>query len=522
VLSHPAVAVTVGVNFDGFAEFGSAPPDPNAAVGPNYVVEFVNGDFGLDVFTKTGMSVQRIGDSTFWDWQKGGDGHIVYDEIARRWVYTEIGTADAGTGVMFAVSDTSDPTGPWTEKHFFEGFVDGTGMGYNADAYFWRHAQGTWIVEKSSVLDADNTTYASQLIPQVLGAGPALIADAKPGDPYWSLDTSDSSGLTIDEITGALSGSPTYQQFHIAVPGGGAGWINAPVNARGGRMIVASNFSTGIQWDLVDLTGATPALVQNGVVQAPPGTSLGYASGALAPNGDIGIEYLQYYAGDDDAGTGSYMAIMATGRAASDPPNTMQAPIQIYSGSYTDGRTGDYSSVSVDIDSTGAAKNVFWGCNMYLTSSSIFDWGTRIWSFEVSSGSVVDGGGDDATTSSDDAGGGDAGDAGRGNAGDAESGGGSSGGSAAGSSTSSSGTGGSSSSSGSGGAAAGGGTLAFASSGCGCTAAGSPRSAPPLAAISALLGALIRCWRRRAGTPGSHRGSARECRTSRRRSRSSL
>ena len=97
----PAAAQTLG-QWEGLGEgypgftVTAVPPDPNMAVGPNHIVQWVNNAFV--VFDKQGNQVQApVADSTFWGalstcYQGGGfsDPIIKYDRAADRWVVGEV------------------------------------------------------------------------------------------------------------------------------------------------------------------------------------------------------------------------------------------------------------------------------------------------------------------------------------------------------------------------------------------------------------------------------------------------
>jgi hypothetical protein len=112
----------LGVGYPGFTLTG-VPPDPNIAVGPNHIVQWVNNAFM--VFDKSGAPLMPapVSDSTFWGslstcYQFGGfsDPVVQYDRVANRWLVGEV-AIPLLPGFLgqfaqcFAVSRTSDPTG---------------------------------------------------------------------------------------------------------------------------------------------------------------------------------------------------------------------------------------------------------------------------------------------------------------------------------------------------------------------------------------------------------------------------
>jgi hypothetical protein len=111
---------------------GVVPPDPDGAVGPNNYVELVNTHY--QVFNKAGASLAGpIESYQLWSpfsssvsaaqlcyTNPGGDGIVLYDRGANRWLISELAFASdpffGPTGPFiecFAVSQTADPTGAY-------------------------------------------------------------------------------------------------------------------------------------------------------------------------------------------------------------------------------------------------------------------------------------------------------------------------------------------------------------------------------------------------------------------------
>lgn len=119
--------VTVGLNFQGsqlFVDSGFIPPDTMGAVGPDHIVEMINGRF--DVYDKTtGNEVFTRSLNAFWTNVVGltipagntFDPRIVFDLDSGRWFATSI---DGGNGnnIYLGRSDTDDPTGDWDGMRF--------------------------------------------------------------------------------------------------------------------------------------------------------------------------------------------------------------------------------------------------------------------------------------------------------------------------------------------------------------------------------------------------------------------
>jgi hypothetical protein len=131
------------------------------------------------------------------------------------------------------------------------------------------------------------------------------------------------------------------------------------------------------------ITTPTSATLQQSGEMGAAGAASYFPSIDISPNGNIGVSYLE-------SSSSEYMSMYVTGRTVSDPLNTLQPPVLAEAGQagYTlsglepsPHRAGDFSNVSVDIDSSGNALNTFWAANEYTRSSA--DWGTWLSSFSV-------------------------------------------------------------------------------------------------------------------------------------------
>ena len=98
--------------------------DDSAAVGPHRLVQVVN--VALAVYDKAGTRLAGpVSTTTFWANQPdcGGnqvwsDAVVIYDRQADRWVISRPGGLPHGADLCLAVSQTSDPTGPYDQYAF--------------------------------------------------------------------------------------------------------------------------------------------------------------------------------------------------------------------------------------------------------------------------------------------------------------------------------------------------------------------------------------------------------------------
>lgn len=133
----------ITANFNGLGYQPLNPPDPTMCVGPNHIIQMINGSSGalFKVFNKTGGQVVA---QTYLDAITGkgglGDPIALYDQLADRYVLTEFNNkSETGTeGLTFAVSQTNDPAGAWYVYFFSTGttFPDYPKFSVWPDAYY--------------------------------------------------------------------------------------------------------------------------------------------------------------------------------------------------------------------------------------------------------------------------------------------------------------------------------------------------------------------------------------------------
>src|SRR6266446_2450358 len=147
---------------------------------------------------------------------------------------------------------------------------------------------------------------------------------------------------------------------------------------------IPTDINVHARWHEISTGGATPSMVQQGEINPGPGIDTFMPSAALAPDGTIGMTYIESAAGVED------MSMYVTGRAPSDPLGTMQVgvkvspdplPNQFYN--YNGSRIGDFSGITVD----PSDPTTFWAVNEYAIQADpaglIPNWGTYIGQFNV-------------------------------------------------------------------------------------------------------------------------------------------
>jgi hypothetical protein len=438
--------LAIAKGFDGIGfpnSFDSVPPDTHVATGPEHIVEVTNTTIAYYSRAKgKRLFIQDLflffapaGAVTF-----GFDPVVTYDEIAERFVVAMIDDDDilAKGFLLYAVSNTSNPLDGFTEMHRVDVTENGNVLdetvlpdfpkiGWNADAHVitfnmfgvdsfdFDHAHVV-IIDKSTVLDADTATLSVSHLdrdPVDFTLMPAVMHGSNSGDPMWFVvESGDALGseLRVVKITDVL-GSPTFTDTNLSVsvyefppnaeqPGSDAfgGRIQTNDSSiisaawRGDRLVathsvgLASTSQSHVRWYEFDTAGSSPTLVQEGTLNPGPGIHTYYPSIEIAPNGDIGMTFMQ-------SSSTEFMSMYVTGQNAANSPGQMRTPMLAKAGLRTyrafdcaigtffvgDCRAGDYSGISIDPN----FSNMFCAANEYATSRNSDNWGTWIACFAI-------------------------------------------------------------------------------------------------------------------------------------------
>jgi hypothetical protein len=376
------------------------------------------------------------------------DPVVTYDELETRFVVAALDVPSAcnplaanSAHIRYAVSNSSDPTAGFSEMHSINVAEpskslcpptetvggDFTRIGWNADAYvitvnMFGLTTGCYdhvsviTIDKSVALDAITAT-----VPAVFHAdrdgfnhfslSPARMHESNSGDPMWFVEESVfADTIRVIKMTDVLNPTPTFTANDIAVDTYGSP-PSSGVSQKGGGMIDAGDtrilhvewrdnrlvaaHTVGVfgvaqaRWYEFDTSGSSPTLTQQGTINQGSGVHTYYPSIAIAPNGDLGMTFMQ-------SSSKQYMSMYVTGRLPDDPPGTMQTPVLAKAGvaSYSDFdcfsngqfthacRAGDYSGITVDPDT----NDTFCAANEYAVSKSLAplaNWGTWITCFRI-------------------------------------------------------------------------------------------------------------------------------------------
>ena len=445
--SAPSVSAPIpGVNFDGVGQgFGSyvvccAPPDTNASVGPNHIVETVNLD--LAVFNKAGgLLYGPVPINTLWSGFGGGcqidndgDPIALYDSIADRWLITQFAVTTTHYLDCVAISQTPDPTGAYLRYSYsYADFPDYPKFGVWPDAYyvtFNMFAGGTTFAGATTcAYDRAKMLTGALATQQCFNAGvswggllPSTVngATAPPAGSvnyvlgldtpatsnrlaYWKFHVdwttpanttmTGPSFLTVSTYTNSCSTLPRGD----CIPQGGGG---TNLESLADRLMYRLNYRN---------LGNHEALVVNHTIEVGSGSSLHsgvrwyevrpdaarnltlFQEGTYAPDstwrwmGSINMDQAGNIAAGYSVSSPSISPqIHYTGRLATDALGTMtqgENTIINGGGSQTGGlaRWGDYSSTAVD----PTDDCTFFHANQYLKASGSFNWSTRIAAFKL-------------------------------------------------------------------------------------------------------------------------------------------
>jgi hypothetical protein len=426
------LSVAVSDGFEGISALDAPcciPPNPDLAVGQNFVVSAANDALRVHNRNDVTETVIRFRDlfAPLPPPQYFHQDFVLYDEVNQRFIVAVQG-AD-GVQLLYdrlylAVSDTDNPLEGFTEQHR----IDLTEMyggqeyraielrvGGNAEALLismnmyrftppgsgnFDHVQ-TLAIDRKSLLDKDPdtlTSYSADYQTPYFNTVATMMHDPGPDAPIWlvSEDHSAQNSLHLVRMTDVLTDTPTFtsytvpvNRFDINAPNadqpGGAGSIQTcrfrMVDAawRDGRLVTAHDSKSGnvdhLRWYDIDTTGDAPVLIQEGEIDPGPDVFTYCGAVDLAANGDLGLTYVQSSAKE-------YMSMYVTGRSLADPPGTMEDPADVAPGQVPvqSLSAGFHAGIGVDpLDGT-----TFWAVNVFQPRSG--SWWTWVAAFGLDGG----------------------------------------------------------------------------------------------------------------------------------------
>jgi hypothetical protein len=436
----PNTTPGASLNFDGLGNgqlgftVSSAPPDTNGAVGATQYVEIVNSSFA--VFNKANGAIVAgpTTTNTLWSGFGGGcqtnddgDGIVLYDKLAGRWVISQFSVSTTPYLQCVAVSTTSDATGTYNRYSFqYSNFDDYPKMGVWPDGYYttFNMFNGNTFVGADSCAYNRTAMLAGSAAQQVCfqqgsGVGGLLPADmdgttAPPaGSPnyqiYYGTNSLQMYKFHVDFVTTANSTYTGPTNIPVAAFSPLCGGGTCVVQPSGGNQLdsladrlmfrlayrnlgnheslvtshsVVAGSSGGIRWYEIQNPSGTPVVAQQSTF-APDSNYRWMSSVAMDQAGDIAVGYSVSSSSVDPS-------VRFAARLATDPVSTLGAEVSavagggVQNGSTSNGpltRWGDYSAMTVDpVDDC-----TFWYTQEYMKTTGSFNWNTRIASFKFPS-----------------------------------------------------------------------------------------------------------------------------------------
>jgi hypothetical protein len=423
----------IGTRFPGISFTGSIPPDPDIAVGPDHVVQVVNG--GVAFYDKeTGAAVFQQPDSNTGFWSGIGapgfifDPKAFFDPISERFFIVELALNIDNVGnitssrVLIAVSDDDDPNGTWFK--------------YNLDSLFDIGGNKFWFDYPGFGADKDNVVITGNLFPVSAGGFGGTLALMVPKAPLLSGQPVTAKsfnpfvgtlqiGKAQDAATGAVFGvSRSFNSLSQLIiwrftgSGSSASMVGSPVNiptirnfgfgedetapskngprldtitdrvmstmVRSNRIFTtqtvrsASSPKSVVVWYEIDANafvgGGAPTLTQTGQIELPDQEWAYQPSIGVNTSFDVAIVFTR-------SSPEIFADVMVASRAEFDPAGTVSAPKVVFSSTRNNlinaFRWGDYSDVEIDpLDNLN-----FWSTNEIIDVTGT--WGTTIDKLDV-------------------------------------------------------------------------------------------------------------------------------------------
>ncbi len=426
-LVHTRVGlIQIGANFTGSTldQSGFIPPDTMGAVGPNHIMELINGRAAF--YTKDGTFLSGKSLNAFWE--DGGvspagsfafDPRVLYDASSQRFFATAVDNHSGANNFLLAVSNSSDPTADWTAFQIDSDsdnaeWADFPTLGVTADRVtvtalmFPTSGGGTNIsvltMPKADLLAATptvaNRTLFENISPNVTGFTPQPVVDPDNAGSQKLLSSFNkpSGFLKTSTITGtAASPSLSTSGGFISVTGrttppdidqpGGKANIDAGDSRFAGNVVqqhiagrtnpslfgvhgVNINSRAAIEWYEID--ALTNAVRQSGTITDP---SLGFNFPSIAVN-DAGDIVIGFSGGDPSTYISSYVVVGRTdgGTTTLSDPIVVKAGVDDYQRLAGSNRWGDYSATVLD-PSDPTAKT-FWTFQEFVSADDT--WSVQI------------------------------------------------------------------------------------------------------------------------------------------------
>ena len=406
---------------------GCTPPDGAVGAGPNHVFSMVN-TAGI-IYTKTGTLVRStFGLDSFFGVPGASlsDPQVSFDVGSGRWFASIININT--NQILVAVSTSNDPTGTFNLYAISDGtnLPDQPVAGTNDDKYVVSvndfNSAGTrflgvhyFVVNKADLVAGATAHIASSAQdPNMFSLHPAqhlsssttfyLVTDCT--GSCVSSPTSQTNTETVISLTGVPPGTVTVSSSSFSIATSVIG-PNAQQAGTTTLLVTNDNRVESVVWESNSLwAGWNDACVPSGdsatrtclrLVQATTSGSTATkaqdfdfaARGAYYFYPAVTSHLGQLAVSFGTSSSSVFPSAIVTGRASSDPVNTLQAPVTVKAGSAPDTSTryGDYFGAATD--PTPTASSTFWLESEYRKDSTFQNWNTvisQVGSFSTSTG----------------------------------------------------------------------------------------------------------------------------------------
>ncbi|MCF8277794.1 MAG: T9SS type A sorting domain-containing protein [Flavobacteriales bacterium] len=423
---------SLAYSFEGIGFTNVSPADPCVDVGPNHVIQMINGGSGsyFKVYSKTG---QVLANATYLDNYMGfpggaGDPIVLYDQQADRWLMSEF--ASSGNVLHVAISTSADPLGTWYKYTY-----NATNFPDYPKYSVWNNAYIVTTNENSSAVYALNRTQmlagtggtAQRFTVATFGTigfqamtpvsldgttappsgTPAMVMRMR--DDAWSGAATDALEIWAFNINWSNANATTltqvatlgvqafdsnlcgYTSFSCIDQPGSSTNLD-PLRELLMNRIHYRNFGThesivcchvtdvngsdrsGIRWYELRRTNGTSgswSIYQQGTY-SPDAASRWMPSIGISASGNIGMAY-------SVSSSSIYPSLRYTGRKSCDPLNSMTEPeTSIIAGTTPNNsnRWGDYHALGLD----PTDGETFWFTGAYGTGNA---WSTRVAAFDL-------------------------------------------------------------------------------------------------------------------------------------------
>ena len=386
--------------FEAIANTGWYPPDPDLAVGADYIVGVVNGE--IAVFEKDGTKTFNRSLTGFWSNQGAGgfvfDPIALYDSHTERFIVAAADGAGSNDAICIAVSKTTDPNGGWHKYRFAVSstctFLDFPNMGVDRDTIyvtgdcFNGGGNRIFMFDKAAMVAGQSVNMKqTQTSSSVSSLGASKNYDTNTSVGYfastWAASTN--KKMMLRAVTDANS-SPQLFSYEVDLPqqynqppgadqygtSNRASTIDYRVKngvVRNGSLWICHNSghanTARTRWyefalNGWPLSGNDPTLAQYGTLNFGVGEHNWFGDIHVDANNNAVIAF-------NRSSVNQYISVEYVYRNANDPAGEFGDPIQlqISTSPETGSRWGDYSGVDEDPANPGN----FWSHHEYRTSS---------------------------------------------------------------------------------------------------------------------------------------------------------